>query len=110
MMFMKYIIDIDGTICTSVSNGNYSDALPLLDRIKRINKLYDEGNYIVYLTARGMGRYNNNADLAKARFYEITELQLRLWGCKYHELFLGKPSGDFYIDDRGINTNEFFRN
>ena len=104
----KYVVDIDGTICTSVTNGDYSSALPIYDRIDKINKLYDEGNYIVYLTARGMGRYNNNADLAKARFYDITELQLRLWGCKYHELFLGKPSGDFYIDDKGINSDEFF--
>jgi len=31
-----------------------------------------------------------------------------LWGCKYHQLFLGKPSGDFYIDDKGINDTDFF--
>jgi len=104
---MKYVVDIDGTICT-ITDGAYEKATPILHRIDKINKLYDEGNHIVYLTARGMGRYNNNADLAKARFYDITELQLRLWGCKYHELFLGKPSGDFYIDDKGINANEFF--
>lgn len=104
----KYVIDIDGTICTSVTNGDYSSALPIYDRICKINKLYDKGNYIIYLTARGMGRYSNNADLAKARFYEITKLQLKLWKCKYHELFLGKPSGDFYIDDKGINSDEFF--
>lgn len=104
---MKYVVDIDGTICT-ITDGAYEKSTPILHRIDKINKLYDEGNHIVYLTARGMGRYNNNADLAKARFYDITELQLRLWGCKYHELFLGKPSGDFYIDDKGINANEFF--
>ena len=104
----KYVVDIDGTICTSVTNGEYSDALPIYDRIEKINKLYDKGNYIIYSTARGMDRYSNNADLAKARFYEITKLQLKLWKCKYHELFLGKPSGDFYIDDKGINSDEFF--
>ena len=105
---MKYVIDIDGTICDKPESSDYHMSVPKSDRIAKINKLYDEGHYIVYLTARGMGRYNNNADLAKARFYDITELQLRLWGCKYHELFLGKPSGDFYIDDKGINANEFF--
>jgi len=107
-MSMKYVVDIDGTICTSVTDGNYANALSIYDRIDKINKLYDEGNYIVYLTARGMGRHSNNADLAKERFYELTELQLRLWECKYHELFLGKPSGDYYIDDKGINSNDFF--
>jgi phosphatidate phosphatase PAH1 len=106
---MKYVIDIDGTICTASSDGDYESASPIVHRIQKINKLYDEGHYIVYLTARGMGRYDNNSDLAKARFYDITELQLRLWGCKYHKLMLGKPSGDFYIDDKGINSNEFFR-
>lgn len=106
---MKYVIDIDGTICSIVSDGKYESAIPIVHRIQKINKLYDEGHYITYLTARGMGRYNNNTNLAKARFYDITETQLRLWGCKYHELFLGKPSADFYIDDKGINSNDFFR-
>lgn len=105
---MNYIVDIDGTICSSVSNGNYEEAVPISSRIEEINKLYDEGHHITYFTARGMGRYSNNADLAKARFHDITELQLRLWGCRYHNLILGKPSADFYIDDKGINANEFF--
>ena len=107
---MKYVVDIDGTICTSVTDGNYANSFPIYDRIDKINKLYDEGNCIVYLTARGMGRYNNNADRAKSKFYEITKLQLKLWKCKYHELFLGKPSGDFYIDDKGVNSDGFFAN
>ena len=104
---MKYVIDIDGTICTT-TNGTYENSKPIVHRINKINKLYDEGHQIIYLTARGMGRYNNDENLAKARFYEITELQLRLWGCKYHSLILGKPSGDYYIDDKGINSDEFF--
>lgn len=105
---MKYVFDIDGTICDKQKDSDYDSSIPKKDRINKINKLYDEGNYIIYLTARGMGRYNNDADLAKARFYDITELQLRVWGCKYHKLILGKPSGDFYIDDKGINADDFF--
>jgi hypothetical protein len=88
----------------------YEQALPIQDRIDKINKLYDDGNTIVYLTARGMGRYKNNADLAKKEFYEFTEIQLSLWGCNYHQLFLGKPSGDYYVDDKGIHSDDFFRN
>jgi hypothetical protein len=41
-------------------------------------------------------------------FYEMTFHQLNRWGCKFHKLVLGKPSGDYYIDDKGINANEFF--
>jgi phosphatidate phosphatase PAH1 len=107
---MKYVVDIDGTICDKSDGSDYSSSVPKRDRIKVINQLYDDGHYIVYLTARGMGRYNNNAKLAEADLRYITELQLNEWGCKYHELFMGKPAGDVYIDDKGINANEFFRN
>ena len=108
---MRYVVDIDGTICTPgpTDEMRYEQALPIQDRIDKINKLYDEGHTIVYLTARGMGRYKNNADLAKEEFYEFTEIQLSLWGCKYHQLFLGKPSGDCYIDDKGVHSDDFFR-
>lgn len=105
----RYVIDIDGTICDKPSNSDYHTSIPKPVRIDKINKLYDEGNYIIYFTARGMGRYLDDANLAKARFQQITELQLRLWGCKYHKLILGKPSGDYYIDDKGINADDFFK-
>lgn len=107
---MKYVIDIDGTICDKSDGDDYSFSVPKRDRIKVINQLYDDGHYIVYLTARGMGRYNNNAKLAEMNLRYITELQLKEWGCKYHRLFMGKPAGDVYIDDKGINANDFFRN
>jgi len=107
---MKYVVDIDGTICTLISNGNYEEAFPISSHINKINKLYDEGHQIIYLTARGMGRFDNNSYLAEKMFYELTANQLNEWGCKYHKLILGKPSGDFYIDDKGINSDDFFKN
>lgn len=108
---MKYVVDIDGTICDKPEcrdDCDYDTSIPKPDRIAKINKLYDEGNQIIYLTARGMGRSGDNADLAKETFYELTKNQLDRWGCKYHKLVLGKPSGDYYIDDKGMNANEFF--
>ena len=107
---MQYVIDIDGTICYSgeCSGCKYEASTPLLDRIAKINQLYDEGHTIKYFTARGMGRYDNNSSKAEEKFYALTKMQLELWGCKYHELLLGKPSGDIYIDDKGINANDFF--
>jgi phosphatidate phosphatase PAH1 len=106
---MKYVIDIDGTIC-SITDGNYEFAIPIETRIEKINKLYDEGNHIIYLTARGMGRFKNSRLLTYKHFYDITHSQLKSWGCKFHELHLGKPSGDYYIDDQGINSDDFFGN
>lgn len=107
---MKYVFDIDGTICDKNNNDDYDKCFPYLGRIKLINKLYDEGNVIVFHTARGMGRHNNNAQLAIQEFYALTEAQLEDWGAKYHQLILGKPSGDIYIDDKGIKDGDFFAN
>lgn len=107
---MKYVIDIDGTICTSVLTGNYEESIPISSHIDKINKLYDEGHQITYFTARGMGRYGGNIFLAEENFYEFTSNQLNEWRCKYHKLILGKPSGDYYIDDKAINSHEFFKN
>lgn len=104
---MKYVIDIDGTIC-NLNNGDYLDSEPIVDRIEKINKLYDDGHIIKYFTARGMGRYKDSPNLSWKNFYELTKNQLDSWGCKYHQLVMGKPSGDLYIDDKGINANDFF--
>ena len=55
-----------------------------------------------------MGRFKGNKDKAIESFHAITESQLDRWGCKYHQLILGKPNGGVYIDDKGINDNDFF--
>jgi len=107
---MRYVVDIDGTICIpgTTEETRYTGAHPIQKRIDKINSLYDKGNYIVYLTARGMGRFNNNRELAEKEFFDFTYNQLRQWGCKFNELHLGKPAGDYYIDDKGINDGLFF--
>lgn len=108
---MRYVVDIDGTICyPGKDDKKYTHAVSRWDRIQAINKLYDEGNYIVYLTARGMGRFNNSRELAEKEFYDFTKAQLESWGCKFNELHLGKPSGDYYIDDKGVHSDDFFGN
>ena len=106
---MTYVFDIDGTIC-SLTKGNYGFAIPYNDRIQKINKLYDEGHTIIFQTARGMGRSNNNMGYANRAFYDFTRNQLLDWGVKFHDLFLGKPAGDVYIDDKGKTDIDFFTN
>ena len=102
-----YVIDIDGTICNT--NGmDYENSQPISERIELVNKLYDEGNTIIFLTARGMGRNDNLYELATKQFYELTSSQLKKWGCKYHELHLSKPAGDVYIDDKAMKDTDFF--
>jgi|TARA_R110001583_G_scaffold96617_1_gene240984 hypothetical protein len=106
---VTYIFDIDGTICNT-NGSDYDNSTPMYDRIDFINKLYAEGNIIIFQTARGMGRTKNNQIEAIEIFYEYTRKQLDSWNVKYHNLFLGKPAGDYYVDDKGTNADIFFKN
>tara|TARA_Y100001973_G_C5185518_1_gene327601 strand:+ start:1716 stop:2039 length:324 start_codon:yes stop_codon:yes gene_type:complete len=102
-----YVIDIDGTIFKT--NGmDYENSVPISERISKINDLYDEGNIIIYLTARGMGRNDNQYELARNQFFDLTQSQLKKFGAKYHELHLSKPAGDYYIDDKAVKDVDFF--
>ena len=98
---MKYVIDIDGTICKEV--GKVIGRPPYKDRIKKINKLYDEGNEIVYMTARGL-----KSGRGELHYRPITEQQLKEWGCKYHELSFKTHDADIFIDDKCINSEDYF--
>tara|TARA_R100000008_G_scaffold68735_1_gene46000 strand:+ start:572 stop:868 length:297 start_codon:yes stop_codon:yes gene_type:complete len=97
---MIIYVDIDETIC-SFTDGNYSLAKPIKNRINKINKLYDEGNTIVYWTARGTTTNLN--------WFKVTQGQLEQWGCKYSELRMGKPYYDLFVDDKNINSEQFFK-
>jgi len=107
---MKYVFDIDGTICTHTSkeSPSYENGMPDVERINKINKLFDSGHQIIFHTARGMGTFKNDGKKAHDKYYELTFKQLNDWGVKFHALMMGKPSGDLYVDDKGINDEEFF--
>lgn len=99
---MIIYVDIDETICLTPPSRDYSKAVPIYDRIKKINDLYDQGDIIVYWTARGSG--------SGIDWREVTEAQLKTWDARHHELKLGKPVYDLFIDDKNINSEEFFNN
>lgn len=97
---MIIYVDIDETICISPKDRNYEKAVPIDKNIKKINKMYDNGDKIVYWTARGTG--------SGIDWRQVTEKQFKEWGVKYHELHLGKPIYDLFIDDKNISTERFF--
>ncbi len=105
---MVYVFDIDNTICKT-EGSNYSESQPWIDRIAEINELYDSGHTVIYFTARGMGRTNNNVIEAHKILYSFTKRQLESWGAKHTTLMLGKPAADVYIDDKGMNDGRFFK-
>lgn len=97
---MIIFVDIDETICKSPENRDYARAKPIKKHIKKINKMYDNGDTIVYWTARGTG--------SGIDWREVTEKQFESWGVKYHDLRFGKPIYDLFIDDKNINSEVFF--
>ncbi len=96
-----FIFDIDGTICPTC-NGDYQNLKPYKEAIKVINKLYNEGNKIIFYTARFMGKNGNNVIESYKQGYNFTLKQLKGWGFKFHELYMGKPNGDILVDDKSI--------
>ena len=45
---------------------------------------------------------------AKEVLFELTKQQLDDWGVKYHELIMGKPHADYFIDDKAWPDKVFF--
>ena len=95
---MIIYVDIDGTICHT-ENSDYFNSSPRYNQIKKINKLYNEGNEIIYWTARG-GHSGKDWSV-------LTERQLNKWGCEYTRIETQKkPSWDLLIDDKTKRIEE----
>ena len=90
---MQIIIDIDGTICTEERTYSRSMAKPLTNAVNSVNNLYDRGHTVILYSARAWVEYEMTIDWLKKN------------GFKYHQLILGKPIGDIWIDDRAITFN-----
>ena len=103
------LVDIDETVCVYGEKRQYDHALPIKKNIDKINKLYDEGWYIIYWTARGGSESSKKAGRC---YYDYTWKQLESWGCKFHELSTGskgnyiKPPNDLIIDDKAKRIEE----
>jgi CMP-N,N'-diacetyllegionaminic acid synthase len=98
---MKIYVDIDETICfyDGVERLGYKNAIPNQFNISKINKLYDDGHEITYYTARG--------SVSKIDYTELTNRQLKEWGCKYHFVSVGKkPDYDLLICDKTKRIEE----
>ncbi|MFK5882831.1 MAG: hypothetical protein QM489_00670 [Candidatus Izemoplasma sp.] len=106
---MKYVIDIDNTISVWNEDRDYDNFEPIQPMIDKINKLYDEGHIIVFNTARGMSFYSEKRNQIENNNRPIIEKWLIKHKVKYHKLYLCKPLGDFYIDDKNLNIEEFLK-
>lgn len=97
---MIYVFDLDNTLCKT-EESFYDKATPILERIEKVNELYNKGHTIIIETARGSVSGKNH--------YYYTAEQLKSWGLKFHTLRTGvKFNGDVFVDDRAVNDQDFF--
>jgi len=95
-----FCFDLDDTLCET-SGCDYENSKPYKDRIKFVNKLYEQGHTILIDSARGSG--------TGIYWTSKTAEQLENWGVKYHKLRCGyKFAADEYIDDKGFNSETYF--
>lgn len=104
-MKLTYVIDLDHTLCDTKrkkdGNWDYLGAKPYLERIAKVNKLYEEGHIIIIETARG--------SVSKRDWYDSTFNQLQSWGLKFNKLRTGtKFAADYYVDDKAVDAEIFF--
>ena len=97
---MRYCFDIDGTIFETpldeFQKPDYKSSYPIPFMIDQVNRLFQDGHYIILQTARGK---SSGLD-----WTELTIKQLKEFKCNYHELFpmFTKPNADIFIDDKGM--------
>ena len=87
---MKMIIDLDGTICSE--EKQFSRTLAIVNKGAReaLQKIRDNGHTIIIYSARTWAEY------------ELTIDWLKKNKIPFDQLILGKPQGDYWIDDRAI--------
>jgi hypothetical protein len=95
---MIIYVDIDNTICRT-QGMDYEGSEPIPEAISKVNEYFDSGHTVIFWTARGTGSGKD--------WRALTESQLHKWGVRYHELKMGKPVYDLFIDDKNINAQEW---
>ena len=92
---MKVIVDLDGTICTE--EKQFSRCLAVVNQGAReaLQKIKDNGHTIIIYSARTWAEY------------ELTIDWLNKNKIQFDQLILGKPQGDYWIDDRAIKYDNW---
>ena len=86
--------DLDGTLTLEDEGHDYANRTPRISMIHKVRQFYRDGNRIILCSAR----------LKIDR--KITIAWLKKYHVPYHELILGKPKADVYIDDKAKRPEE----
>lgn len=100
---MRICIDIDGVVADPGDPWRpYHEREPYPHAVEYVRKLRERGAVIVFQTARYMGRCEGNQARAHDKGYSELVGWLDKHGIPYDEVYLGKVSADYYLDDRAV--------
>lgn len=91
------VIDLDQTL-------RRLNAEPIKRWVGFIRKRYSEGHKIIVHTSRGMLSLAGKMEFIESAVRPVVERELARLKIPYHELIMGKPYGDLYIDDKSISS------
>jgi capsule biosynthesis phosphatase len=91
---MVICVDLDGVLTLETEGWDYANRTPRISMLHKIRQWYRDGSHIILYSAR----------LKIDR--KITTVWLKKYHVPYHELILGKPRADLYIDDKAMRPEE----
>jgi capsule biosynthesis phosphatase len=105
---MRICFDIDGTIAELREKGQlYSEVVPKKGAVEKLHKLKEEGHYIILHTARNMETFSGNVGKVISVQGPLLFKWLEKYDIPYDEIYFGKPSADYYVDDKGYRLENW---
>ncbi len=102
---LRFCFDLDGTLVTFPTiPDDYNSVLPIQKNIDFLKSLKKLNHTIIIHTARKMKSSNGNLGKVLKDVGKITFETLEKFGIEYDEIYFGKPSASFYIDDKAVNA------
>ncbi len=106
----RLVVDLDGTLTIDDAELPYSDRLPNLPLIEKLQAYKAEGFEIIIHSARNMRTHKASVGKINAFTLPVIVEWLQRHGVPYDEIHVGKPwcgADGFYVDDRAIRPSEF---
>lgn len=100
---LRVCFDVDGLL--AVKKGVYADREKIDVAVEVLRQLKSVGHTVIIQTARYMKLFDGDQVKAHEKGYHELVLWLNEHEIPWDEVYLGKASADFYLDDRGCRVN-----
>ena len=103
------VFDIDGTICKSPYNNDYSSCEPFESVCSKLREENEKGTYIILYTSRNMRTFKGNVGLINKYTAPLILEWLQKYDIPFDEIYFNKPWGYGelnYIDDKFISIKD----